>query len=116
LVLPTSILGIVVDGADRTEIPVMSDIGDDTDYQSDMSTVSVQFTGFESHKHGVMAYEWAVGTTPGGEEIQPFMPHGIIHKEEKDVKGDGRLCMTVVPPLTRGHPSYQVRVQIVNIQ
>ena len=79
-----------MDGSDKTEIPDMSDIGVDIDYQSDISTVSVQFTGFESHLHGVMAYEWAVGTTPGGEDVQPFMPHGIIHREEKDVKGDGK--------------------------
>ncbi|XP_052067219.1 uncharacterized protein LOC127706604 [Mytilus californianus] len=75
----------------------MSDIGDDLDFQSDMSTVSVQYTGFESHLHGVMAYEWAVGTTQGGKKVQPFMPHGVIHNEEKDVKGDGKIrCNTVL--------------------
>jgi hypothetical protein len=58
-----------------------------------------------------MAYEWAVGTTPGGEEVQPFMPHGIIHKEEQDVKGDGRLCMTVVSPLLYD-PSLEVTPHI----
>jgi len=74
-------------------------LGKDIDVTLDVTTVTVQFEGFESAEQGIMGYEWAVGTTPGGEEVQPFMPHAIVHKEEKDVKGDGRLCMTVVPPL-----------------
>ncbi len=82
--------GLVVDGADGTDIPDNPDLGIDVDYTSDTTTVTVQFDGFESQLHGVMRYEWAVGTTPGGEDVQPFMSEGIIHSEEDSVAGDGK--------------------------
>ena len=62
----------------------------DVDYTVDTTTVTIQFDGFESHLHGVMMYEWAVGTSPGGEDVQPFMSEGIIHSEEENVAGDGK--------------------------
>ena len=82
--------GIVVDGADGTDIPNNPNMGVDVDYTVDTTTVTIQFDGFESHLHGVMMYEWAVGTTPGGEEVQPFMSEGITHTEEETVAGDGQ--------------------------
>ncbi|VDI71255.1 Hypothetical predicted protein, partial [Mytilus galloprovincialis] len=80
---------IVIDGTDRTDHDPVSDIGVDVDYQSDISTVSVQYTGFESHLHGVMDYEWAVGTTPGGQDVTTFSSDGILHVEEQTIAGDG---------------------------
>ncbi|XP_076085326.1 uncharacterized protein LOC143056125 [Mytilus galloprovincialis] len=80
--------GLVVDGADRTDENT-SELGVDVDYTVDTTTVTIQFNGFESHLHGVMMYEWAVGTSPGGEDVQPFMSEGIIHLEEENVAGDG---------------------------
>ena len=88
--------GTVIDGAATTyNIPSLA-LDGDIDYQSDITTVSMQFAGFTSHLHGVMAYEWSVGTTPGGEEVMPFTTHGIIHKEERNVPGDGKcvLCLS----------------------
>lgn len=79
------LLGIVVDGTDSSYT-----VGNDINYQSDTSTVSVQFSEFTSHLHGVMSYEWSVGTTPTTEDVLPFTSHGIVHKEEKNVKGDGK--------------------------
>ncbi|XP_076086943.1 uncharacterized protein LOC143057517 [Mytilus galloprovincialis] len=81
--------GIVIDGTDGTDHDPVSDIGVDIDYQSDISTLSVQYTGFESHLHGVMDYEWAVGTTPGGQDITTFSSDGILHVEEETIAGDG---------------------------
>ncbi|XP_052081235.1 uncharacterized protein LOC127719259 [Mytilus californianus] len=81
--------GIVIDGTDGTDHDPVSDIGVDIDYQSDISTLSVQFTGFESHLHGVMAYEWAVGTSPGGQDVTTFSADGILHVEEQNIAGDG---------------------------
>lgn len=80
-----------MDGADGTDIQDNPDMGVDIDFTSDTTTVTVQFEGFESHLHGVMSYEWAVGTTPGGEDVQPFMSEGIIHTEEDNVAGDGNV-------------------------
>ncbi|CAG2214886.1 unnamed protein product [Mytilus edulis] len=81
--------GIVIDGTDRTDHDPVSDIGIDVDYQSDISTINVQYTGFESHLHGVMDYEWAVGTTPGGQDVTTFSSDGILHVEEETIAGDG---------------------------
>ena len=65
----------------------------DTDYQLHTSTVTLQFTGFESHLHGVVDYEWAVGTTPGGEDTLSYTPHGLIHSEEDNVHGNGKWIL-----------------------
>ncbi|CAG2236309.1 unnamed protein product [Mytilus edulis] len=81
--------GIVIDGTDNTDHDPVSEIGVDIDYQSDISTLSVQYTGFESHLHGVIDYEWAVGTTPGGQDVTTFSSDGILHIEEQNIAGDG---------------------------
>lgn len=67
-----------------------SDMESEVNYQADTHTVTLTFTGFESSLHGVMNYDWAVGTEPGTEDIQPYMEHGIVHTEEDNVAGDGR--------------------------
>jgi len=82
--------GFVIDGADGTEGTAM---GVDVDYTHDYSTVTAQFSGFTSHLHGVMSFEWAVGTSAGGEEVQPFMEHGINHHEEENVPGYGKISL-----------------------
>lgn len=93
-------LGTVIDGAAYTyNLPSLV-LDGDIDYQSDITTVSMQFAGFTSHLHGVMAYEWSVGMTPGGEEVMPFTTHGIMHKEERNVTGDGKCVLCLPPPPT----------------
>ncbi|CAG2187681.1 unnamed protein product [Mytilus edulis] len=77
-------VSIVVDGTDSSYT-----VGNDINYQSDISTVSAQFSDFTSHLHGVMSYEWSIGSEPAGEDVLPFTSHGIVHKEERIVKGDG---------------------------
>lgn len=62
---------------------------DDIDYQADSHTVTMRFFGFESSLHGIMAFDWAIGTSPGAEDVQPFLEDGIIHEEEEDVAGNG---------------------------
>lgn len=92
--LPFVISGIVVDGADNVDNVISSgaavDITTDVDYQLDSSTVSVQFSGFESALHGVMHFEMAVGTNPdGGEEVLAYTDFNIVHVEENDIAGNG---------------------------
>ncbi|XP_053401006.1 uncharacterized protein LOC123523226 isoform X2 [Mercenaria mercenaria] len=48
----------------------------------------MQFSGFESSLHGIMAFDWAIGTTPGAEDVQPYLEDGIINNEEY-VDGNG---------------------------
>lgn len=80
----------MIDGAEGTDNLDLLILDDDTDYQLHPTVVTVQFDGFESHLHGVMEYKWAVGTTPGGEDVMSFIPYGLIHSEEVSVKGNGK--------------------------
>ena len=65
-------------------------MGADMDSTSQSHIVTVQFDKFSSHLNGIMKYEWAVGRTPGGEEDQPFISAGIVHREmENDTPGNG---------------------------
>ena len=82
------IIGIIVDGADGTNTGML---GKDIDVTLDVTTVTVQFEGFESADQGIMGYEWAVGTTPGGEELQGYTKQGIVLKEEMSVAGNGNF-------------------------
>ncbi|XP_067658325.1 uncharacterized protein [Haliotis asinina] len=110
--------GIVIDGGDATERENYVGIGEDIDYQTDSGVVTVQFAGFESHEHGVMYYDWAVGTTPGGEEVQPFIMAGLSHDEsESDVPGHGlasRGFGQAVLPLKSGVKYYTTVRGITN--
>ena len=38
--------------------------------------------------HGISSYEWAVGTTPGGEDIQPLTSDGVVPGSDPDVPGN----------------------------
>lgn len=51
----------------------------------------MRFSGFESSLHGITGFDWAIGTTVGAEDIQPYLEDGIIHAEEDDVAGDGNV-------------------------
>ncbi|KAK3101942.1 hypothetical protein FSP39_007535 [Pinctada imbricata] len=94
--------GITHDGADKTEGELIPNLGVDIDYQPGLSTVTVQFNGFASFLHGVMRFEMAVGTTPGGEDLLGFTERGIMLKEESNVPGGGVAstgCSQVTLPL-----------------
>ncbi|KAK3788402.1 hypothetical protein RRG08_044436, partial [Elysia crispata] len=81
--------GSVTDGPIDTDDLSLAGISD-IDFQKDKTTVTAQFNGFSSHLKGVVKYDWAVGTSPGGEEIQPFMTAGIMHDDsETGVPGSG---------------------------
>ncbi|XP_076086791.1 uncharacterized protein LOC143057371 [Mytilus galloprovincialis] len=78
--------GVIIDGADGTENGIM---GNDIDVTLDVTTVTIQFDGFTSDDQGIMGYEWAVGTSQGGEELQGFTKQGIVMKEETSIVGNG---------------------------
>ncbi|CAG2251013.1 unnamed protein product [Mytilus edulis] len=62
-------------------------------------------------------YEWAVGTSPGGEDVQPFMSEGIIHSEEENVAGDGLIDK--IPSdqdITSGNSLYQTTTDSLTAQ
>ena len=79
--------GFAVDGSEqRLEL--------DVDYQADMHTVTIGFTGFESSLHGISAYDWAIGTEPMGEDVQPYMEYAIRHTETYDDTLHGKFTKT----------------------
>ncbi|XP_053400990.1 uncharacterized protein LOC123541000 [Mercenaria mercenaria] len=82
IVVPEDVTGTVHDGP-------YEHLKDDIDYQADAHTVTMRFSGFESSLHGIMAFDWAIGTSPGTEDVQPYLEDGIIHNEEDDVSGNG---------------------------
>ncbi|XP_066275501.1 uncharacterized protein [Branchiostoma lanceolatum] len=61
----------------------------DVDYQRDVSTVTVQFSGFESEQHGISHYEWSVGTEPRLDDVQPYTAAGIVLSDHTDNPGGG---------------------------
>ncbi|XP_060596420.1 uncharacterized protein LOC132750448 [Ruditapes philippinarum] len=81
-VVPEDVTGIVHDGP-------YEHLENDIDYQADTHTLTIQFSGFESSLHGILEYDWAIGTTPGSEDVQPYLEQGIIHNEEENVVGNG---------------------------
>ena len=76
-------LGLVIDGPyDTLEL--------DLDYQADIHTATVRFTGFDSSMHGIVSFDWAIGTTAEGEDVKPYFEHGLIYDESPDIKGNGK--------------------------
>ena len=86
-------VGVVYDGAEGTENIVSGTLHPDgvfeIDHQLDASTVTVQFTGFESSLHGIMKFEMAVGTEPEKQDVLPFTEENVVHMEETSVAGNG---------------------------
>ena len=61
--------GVVRDGPDT---------GVDIDYQLDVSTVTVTFSGYESQRDGVSRYEWAVGSAPRLDDVMPYSDVNLV--------------------------------------
>jgi hypothetical protein len=64
-----------------TTPPVAGTVNDgwtppDVDAQLSVTTVSANWTGFSDPESGITGYEWAIGTTSGGQQILPFTPVG----------------------------------------
>jgi hypothetical protein len=72
-VASADIAGTVLDGPDRG-IDVAVQNGD---------TITVTFSGWQTECGGIMSYEWAIGTSPGGSDIQAFTPEGIVTEGDK---------------------------------
>ncbi|CAH1250560.1 FAT1 [Branchiostoma lanceolatum] len=72
--------GYVTDGPEENS---------DLDYQRTKNILTGHFAGFESQLHGIVHFLWAVGTSSGEDDIQPFLSAGIILKPEDQVRGGG---------------------------
>ena len=73
-VLRANVAGIVTVGH--------SGVGIDGKYQAESDTVTLMFEGFSSELCGLLYYEWAVGTSFAGDQIQEFTTAGVVMGEE----------------------------------
>lgn len=51
--------------------------GPDVDVQTSVTTVSAHWGGFADPHSGIASYEWAIGTSPGAQNVRPFAPVGL---------------------------------------
>ena len=68
-----------VTGCDTTA-PVAGTVNDglaaDIDFQTSTTTITANWTGFSDPESGITGYEWAIGTTSGGTDVQAFTSVG----------------------------------------
>jgi hypothetical protein len=69
--------GITVDTSGPTAGPVSDGAGVDIDFQVSTSSIGANWTGFADAQSGITGYEWAIGTTPGGTDVQGFVAVGL---------------------------------------
>ncbi|WAR05119.1 hypothetical protein MAR_020488, partial [Mya arenaria] len=100
VIVPEDVTGIAVDGPQQG-------ITHDIDYQGDLHTVTMSFSGFESSLHGIHTYDWAIGTSPQGEDVQPYLEYGISHTETESSDhhglgsaGQAQVTLALVPGQT----------------
>ncbi|XP_066298079.1 uncharacterized protein [Branchiostoma lanceolatum] len=89
-VVPGDKAGVVVDGPRMTDGEADDVSTVDVDYQLHTGTVTVRFRGFESARHGIVHYEWAVGTAALWDDVQPYSSAGIVlYDDNADMEGLG---------------------------
>ncbi|XP_071798137.1 uncharacterized protein [Asterias amurensis] len=87
----------------------------DKEAQKDREIVTIWFDDFESQLHGISSYEWAVGTTPGGEDIQPLTSDGVVPGSDPDMPGLAGHGKAQSPlPLQHGMTYYSTVRAITN--
>ncbi|KAI8514390.1 hypothetical protein Bbelb_087140 [Branchiostoma belcheri] len=96
-VVAADVSGLVFDGAGSSDLSQMVSTAIDVDYQLETTTVSLQFEGYESAQHGIIGYEWGVGTTPGADDIQPFTDMGIVAFDEPAGSGIAQILLPLSP-------------------
>jgi uncharacterized membrane protein YgdD (TMEM256/DUF423 family) len=69
---------IYVDGTPPTAGSAADGPGADVDFQTSATTVSANWSGFIDVESGIAGYRWAIGTTPGGTDVQPFTTVGNV--------------------------------------
>jgi N-acetylneuraminic acid mutarotase len=50
----------------------------DVDVQTSVTTIEANWSGFSDAQSGIVGYEWAIGSTPGGQEIRVFESVGLM--------------------------------------
>jgi hypothetical protein len=72
--------GVTVSGGGDMTAPFPGFVNDgggpDIDTQASTTTIVANWSGFSDPESGITSYQWAIGTTPGGEQTQPFVSVG----------------------------------------
>ncbi|XP_078658229.1 uncharacterized protein LOC144903712 [Branchiostoma floridae x Branchiostoma belcheri] len=107
-VVPGDKTGLVVDGPHMTDSEGDDVATVDVDYQLHTGTVTVRFKGFESARHGIVHYEWALGTAALLDDVQPYSSSGIVLYDDnanmEGISGEGHAQSLL--PLQPGRPYY----------
>lgn len=69
LVQKANIPGVVFDGRNRFT---------DDMYTIDHTSIAASFHGFESERCNIVSYDWAIGTSEYGTDIQTFTKYGLV--------------------------------------
>lgn len=78
LVVSSDAAGYVFDGP----------TSDSREAQVDVSEVTATFEDFRAPLHGIASFQFAVGSEPGSDDLQPFTSDGIVN-----VNGEARLYL-----------------------
>jgi hypothetical protein len=68
--------GAGIDTTPPTAGVVLDGLGTDIDSQTSTTSISANWTGFHDDSGTIASYRWAIGTTPGGTEIQGWTSAG----------------------------------------
>ncbi len=80
--------------------------GPDVDVQLSVTTISANWSGFSDPESGIGGYEWAIGTTPGGQQVRAFSSVGLQTSASTS-------AVDVILALATGTP-YHVTVRATN--
>ena len=65
----------------------------------------------QSQLHGISSYEWAVGTTSGGEDIQPLTSDGVVPGSDPDIPGKSTIILDILYSLGMTYTKYYIDEQ-----
>jgi len=68
--------GVTVDATPPSPGSVSDGASSDIDFQTSLTSIDASWTGFADAQSGVVRYEWAIGTTSGGTDVQAFTSAG----------------------------------------
>src|SRR5439155_1348474 len=68
--------GLTVDAMPPSAGTVNDGAGADIAFQASTMTIAANWAGFNDSGSGIASYQWAVGTSPGGAQVQPFTSVG----------------------------------------
>ncbi|KAI6655616.1 hypothetical protein LOD99_2114 [Oopsacas minuta] len=91
-VLRANVAGVVTVGH--------SGIGIDGGFQAESDTITLKFDGFSSELCGIQYFEWSIGTSFAGDQIQEFTTAGLVMGE------DGSGVSQALVPLHLGRLTY----------